>query len=562
MTFCPDSVVRCVVRCQPATRLRPALDSRGPAPKLPAMPPGDGATLRATLQTLFGADLVIERELGRGGMAAVFSAFDPGLQRRVAVKMLLPEIASDQEVAERFVREGHTMASLHHPHVVAVYGVRSSAVAAAIVMQFVEGRTLDVVLAEHHGMPLADAGVILSQVAAGLQHAHERGVVHRDVKPANILIDGDGRAVVSDFGIARRNDSFATTKTGIVLGTSNYMSPEQRSGERVTAATDQYAFGVMAFEVLAGRLPFAGQPGDVIRGHMVEAPPSLRGIRPQIPPAVEALVNRMLAKDPKERLPSLADAEHVLGTMTSATVSHARARTIALATAALILVGALGTWTVLDRRAGADARSASGASVPPGAAPLVNRTIRDSTGAKERERKGMANPRANALSAALPPASVRDSPVVPSPPQITVVDTVKEPSVTAPDPTRAGAAAAPPLAEPTAMAATLADARQLGRAFVAMLNQRRVRELVQLPAVGGDAVTRAELIRLTESVADFAAGFDRLPSAPAEWTSGFETELYLDLEWRGGKRILKARLYAMRGPDGWRLVAFGIEPAV
>ncbi len=277
------------------------------------MPIPDSETLRAQLQKLFGTELVIEGELGRGGMAVVYGAMDPSLERRVAVKMLLPQYAYEEDVARRFLREGRTMASLEHPHVVSVYGVRGDAWSSAIVMQFVEGRTLEAALARAGLIPL-DLGMrLLAQIASALQHAHEMGVVHRDVKPANVLIDRRVNALVSDFGIARRDDGTSTTMTGMVLGTSHYMSPEQRAGERVMPAADQYALGVMAFEVLTGRAPFVGRIDEVIRGHMTEPPPSLRGIRPEIPERVEQLVLRMLAKDPELRWPSLVQATMVLG---------------------------------------------------------------------------------------------------------------------------------------------------------------------------------------------------------------------------------------------------------
>ena len=191
------------------------------------LPAGESDRLRERVQELFGADLDIERELGRGGMGAVFAAFDPALQRRVAVKVLLPEIANDRAMADRFLREARTVASLQHPHVVTVYAVRSGEGVHAIVMQFVDGRSLDAVLADRGKLPLHLAGIILAEAAAGLQHAHDRGVIHRDVKPANVLVDHDGRATVSDFGIARRESGPRTTETGLVVGTWAYMSPEQ-----------------------------------------------------------------------------------------------------------------------------------------------------------------------------------------------------------------------------------------------------------------------------------------------------------------------------------------------
>lgn len=279
------------------------------------MDPTDTAALRAQLQELMGAELEIEEELGRGGMAVVFAARDPSLERRVAVKMLLPRFAFEADVAHRFLREGRTMASLEHPHVVSVYGVRGNEGTSAILMQYVDGRTLEEALARKRQLPL-DLGLrVLAQVASALQHAHERGVVHRDVKPANVLIDRRVNAFVSDFGIARRADGTATTMTGLVLGTSQFMSPEQRAGERVTAAADQYALGVMAYELLTGRPPFTGALDEMIRGHMLHAPAPLRSVRPEIPEAVDGLVLRMLAKAPEERWPSLDYATQLCGAL-------------------------------------------------------------------------------------------------------------------------------------------------------------------------------------------------------------------------------------------------------
>jgi serine/threonine protein kinase len=225
----------------------------------------------------------------------------------------LPEAIVDVSVVERFLREGRTVASLDHPHVVRVMSVRSHPGTSAIVMQYVDGPSLDVVLQQRGRLPIEEAGRILSQVAAGLQHAHDRGVIHRDVKPANVLIDRDGRAIVTDFGIARRDDGSTPTKTGFVLGTVDYMSPEQRAGERVSPATDQYALGVMAFELLTGRLPFVGDLGATTYGHMTQPPPRLQSIRPELPDAMEALVQRMLAKAPEDRWPSLTEVGVVFG---------------------------------------------------------------------------------------------------------------------------------------------------------------------------------------------------------------------------------------------------------
>ena len=280
--------------------------------------PGAGLDpLKDKLQALFGSELEFQQELGRGGMAAVFLAFDPGLQRRVAVKALLPDIADEPGMAERFLREARTVASLQHPHVVTVYSVRSNAETSAIVMQYVEGRSLEAALKERSPLPLAAAGMVLVQTAEGLQHAHERGVVHRDVKPANVLLDHAGRAVVSDFGIARRDNAPRTTETGMVVGTWAYMSPEQRRGEAMTAATDQYSFGVMGFELLTGRLPFTGTLREILRAHLEDPPPSLIALRGDIPQSVEALVHRMMAKKPEERYASLREAQRAFAGLVS-----------------------------------------------------------------------------------------------------------------------------------------------------------------------------------------------------------------------------------------------------
>lgn len=314
----------------------------------------DSEELRARLRTLFGDELRIDRELGRGGMAAVFLAHDPGLERQVAVKLLLPDVSVYSDVVERFLREARTVAALQHPHIVTVYGVRSRDDAHAIVMQYVEGMSLDTLVAERGAVPPAQAARMLSQVAAGLQHAHDRGVVHRDVKPANVLVDDQGNAYVTDFGIARRNDGGIVTKTGLVLGSWDYMSPEQRVGERVTAAADQYAFGVMAFEVITGRLPFPGTPAEVIRGHMETPAPSLRAVMPELTPAIDALMARMLAKDPADRWPSLAEARQRLDELAdgrasgafdvvSAPTSRATRRALAFG-AIVVLLSAIVAW--------------------------------------------------------------------------------------------------------------------------------------------------------------------------------------------------------------------------
>ncbi len=582
--------------------------------------------LRDRLQQLFGADLELERELGRGGMGAVFAAFDPVLQRRVAVKALLPEVASDRGMAERFLGEARTVAALQHPHVVTVYAVRSGNGVHAITMEFIEGRSLDAILRDRGQLPVPLAGMLLSQAASGLQHAHDRGVIHRDVKPANVLIDHDGRAIVSDFGIARRESAPRLTDTGLVFGTWSYMSPEQRTAGNLTPATDQYALGVMAFELLAGRLPFEGTAAEVLRAHMSAPPPSLRAIRPDVPVALENLVNRMLAKNPADRWPSLREAERTFGTLVpdegqttlqlasyskvaaksagASAVAAARrppagpvqpTPTARLSTkeqsvlsasptaqpatkksslmpivgAILVVAAAAGAWLLFGR--GGKASSVSPTTVitetpapgagnaPSGVVPsAVDRATDKGVGTT---RATVAAPVAVAPSTGRPadgnvPASPTTRPESNSEP-VKAAPAKSEPAVPS---TSTGSPAATTATAVPVPSATIADARRLGREFVTLLNQRRYRDLAQLQSLGGDPGARAELLRLTESAADFAAGFDRVPAAPTPWTSGVEIEFFVDLEWRGGKRSMRVRLYAVPDGGGWRTIGFAADP--
>jgi serine/threonine protein kinase len=567
--------------------------------------------LRDRLQQLFGADLEFERELGRGGMGAVFSAFDPVLQRRVAVKVLLPEVASDRGMAERFLGEARTVAALQHPHVVTVYAVRSGNGVHAIVMEFIEGRSLDAILRDRGQLPVPLAGMLLSHAAAGLQHAHDRGVIHRDVKPANVLIDHDGRAIVSDFGIARRESAPRLTDTGLVFGTWAYMSPEQRTGDTLTPATDQYALGVMAFELLAGRLPFEGTVAEVLRAHMTSPPPSLRSIRADVPVALENLINRMLAKKPSERWPSLREAERAFATLipdegqttlqlasyskvvgksagasvvtaarrpptgfvgaaltqrlstaeqsalsapTPPAVAPTKSRFGAMiAAAVVVVVGAVGVWMAMNRGGAGRTTPAEIAPSSSSTAPVAANSA--ATAAAPSGATG-GNERANSIGGA--GTSVTSVPASGTSP--TSSGAVRSPQAdAAPPPVVNHETVAAPVA-PVAPAATLADARKLGREFVTLLNQRRYRELGLLTSLGGDASVRAELIKLTESAGDFAAGFDRVPTAPTPTAAGFETEFYLDLEWRGGKKTVRIRLFAVPAEGGWRAVGFAAEP--
>jgi serine/threonine-protein kinase len=261
------------------------------------------------LRDALRATYALERELGGGGMSRVFVAEDRALGRRVVIKVLHPDLASGVN-GERFRREILLAAQLQHPHVVPVLGAGELDGLPYFVMPFVAGQSLRERLDGEHGLPLAEAVAILRDVARALAFAHAQGVVHRDVKPENVLLSG-GSAAVTDFGIAKALSTSRTgpghegtlTSVGTSLGTPAYMAPEQIAADPATDhRADLYAFGVMAYELLAGRPPFHGRaPQALLAAHLAEAPPPLAERAPGAPQALAALVMRCLAKSPAER---------------------------------------------------------------------------------------------------------------------------------------------------------------------------------------------------------------------------------------------------------------------
>ena len=235
--------------------------------------------------------------LGRGAMSAVWLAEDTELERRVAVKTLGP--TADRQ---RFTREARAVAALSHPNICALYDYGEVDGRPYMVLEYLSEGSLEDRLAA--GRPLSDAETarIAAEIAAGLAHAHDRGLVHRDLKPANILFDGEGRAKIADFGIARMGGTGTLTEAGTVLGTASYISPEQAAGEPAGPASDVYSFGVVLFRMLTGRLPFVGRNAmDVVRMHRDDLPPAVREVRPDAPPAAAALADAALAKQPAAR---------------------------------------------------------------------------------------------------------------------------------------------------------------------------------------------------------------------------------------------------------------------
>ena len=256
----------------------------------------------------------IRGELGRGGMATVYLAHDLALDRKVAIKVMAPALAAGDGI-ERFKREARTAASLSHPNIIPVYGVYHTEALLYFVMKYVEGRPLDGIIRELGALPIPMVQAILGQVASAFGYAHRHGVIHRDIKPANILIDDEGWAVVTDFGIAKVSDSKGLTMTGLSVGTPTYMSPEQVAGDEVSPASDQYALGILAYEMLTGKPPFQGQNAmAMMYAHVHQAPASLEQTRPDCPAPLRDAVMRMLDKEPANRWPTVEDAIDAIGT--------------------------------------------------------------------------------------------------------------------------------------------------------------------------------------------------------------------------------------------------------
>jgi serine/threonine-protein kinase len=240
--------------------------------------------------------------LGSGGMAAVYRAWDRQRQRPCAVKVLADVLARDPEVRRRFRHEAASARTLSHPRIVAIYDWGQDGLRQFIAMEYVGGGTLRERLQRDGRMSEAEALRIAAEVADALAYAHERQVVHRDIKPHNILLTDDGHVKVADFGIALTLDGTSLTRTGTVMGSAPYVSPEQVRGETAGPASDLYALGIVLYEMLAGRTPFSGEaPLAVAYKHLHERPRSLRGARVEVSPATAALVDRLLAKAPHKR---------------------------------------------------------------------------------------------------------------------------------------------------------------------------------------------------------------------------------------------------------------------
>jgi serine/threonine-protein kinase len=251
----------------------------------------------------------LEGLVGSGGMSSVYKARDRLLERRVALKVLHPHHASDQDFVERFRKEARSVAQLSHPNIVTVIDRGDDNGRQFIVFEYVEGENLKELVTREGPLPFGRALELALQVGRGLAFAHSNGLIHRDVKPQNVLMNGDDQAKVTDFGIARSIDvDVSVTQTGTVLGTSAYIAPEQASGGDVTPQTDVYSLGVVLYELLTGEVPFPGESFvAVAMKHIKDPAPSVLERRPDTPPRLAAAVDRALAQEPGERFASMDD---------------------------------------------------------------------------------------------------------------------------------------------------------------------------------------------------------------------------------------------------------------
>lgn len=299
-----------------ATPTPPPIQESPPSAEEPPPPEEDfdgWQEVRQQLEEATRGDFEILRELGRGGMAAVYLAKDLTLGRNVAIKVMAPGLLMGAGMVDRFRQEAVTIANLHHPNIVTIHTVGQAGHLHFFVMQVVEGGSLEGILERNEPIPIHLIQVVLYQLGVGLAYAHRRGVIHRDIKPANVLLDQEGNAILTDFGIAKVTTASNLTQTGSTMGTPAYMSPEQCKAAQLTDASDQYSLGVVAYEMLTGAPPFSGSPFEIMQAHTADLPPSILEKRPDCPPELETAVLRMMAKEPGDRFPNVADAVEAIG---------------------------------------------------------------------------------------------------------------------------------------------------------------------------------------------------------------------------------------------------------
>jgi serine/threonine protein kinase/uncharacterized protein YjdB len=288
----------------------------------------------------------ILQQLGTGAMGAVYLAKDISLGRKVAIKVIASNLLSDATMISRFRFEAQTVASLRHPNIVNVHAVRQSSDLHYFVMEFIDGPPLRSVVKTHAPLDADVVQAIIFQVGSALAYAHRSagGVIHRDVKPANIMVDKEGDAFVTDFGISKMSEAQSgLTQTGATIGTPEYMSPEQCRGDALTGSSDQYALGIVAYEMLVGHVPFTGSQYNIMVSHTSERPKPILSVRPDCPREVAEAVERMLAKAPQERWPDLDTAVAAMGGAPLGYQSPVRQKIKALTGATLASIPAVRT---------------------------------------------------------------------------------------------------------------------------------------------------------------------------------------------------------------------------
>ncbi|GCE47676.1 serine/threonine-protein kinase [Thermosporothrix hazakensis] len=265
----------------------------------------------------------IREHIATGGMASVFKTWDHRVERIVAIKVLRSLDKNDQKAVERFRREARAAAALAHPNAVTIYDFVEEAGQYFLVMEYIHGPTLKQLIGQRRQLQPREALEVAIQVCSVLQVAHARGFIHRDIKPQNIMLarSGGGRGLsdggawvkLTDFGIVRVAEDAGLTNSGIVLGTADYLSPEQARGETLTGSSDLYSLGVVMFEMLAGRPPFVGPTAvSIAMQHATANPPPLRQFNPTVPPSVERVISKALQKEPEDRFSSASDMQLAL----------------------------------------------------------------------------------------------------------------------------------------------------------------------------------------------------------------------------------------------------------
>ncbi|HKV58943.1 MAG TPA: protein kinase, partial [Ktedonobacteraceae bacterium] len=271
--------------------------------------------------TLIAGRYEIREHIATGGMASVFKTWDHRVERLVAIKVLRSLDKNDLRAVERFRREARAAAALAHPNAVTIYDFIEEYGQYFLVMEYIPGPTLKQLIAQRRHLQSQETLEIAAQVCAVLQVAHARGFIHRDIKPQNIMLVSSGSTAttgsllvkLTDFGIVRVAEDAGLTNSGIVLGTADYLSPEQARGETLTASSDLYSLGVVMFEMLTGRPPFVGPTAvSIAMQHASTYPPSLRQFNPNVPPSLEHIINRVLEKEPEDRFLSAAEMRQAL----------------------------------------------------------------------------------------------------------------------------------------------------------------------------------------------------------------------------------------------------------